>query len=96
MIDYLRKLIHRPKPEVSEDDIVRAEITLEILARDVLQVAQDETATAPSGATLTTFLSEEHRNVGHDELFVNLERLAPEHGLRAVDHSDISYTFKKI
>ena len=95
MLDYLRKLFHRNEPEISEDDIARASLNLDILARDILEVAHDETANAPSGATLTTILSEEHRNVNHAELFTKLEQLAPAEGLHAVDHSGISYTFRK-
>lgn len=95
MFDRLRSLINRPKSEPNDDDIVRAKLSLDILAGDILKIAEKETANAPSGATLTTFLSEEHHGVDHEELFASLERLAPEYGVQVVERSGISYTFRK-
>lgn len=95
MFENLRKLMSRPKTGPSSDDIARAKLSLDILARDILHDVDQDTAGAPSGATLTAILSEVHHDVDHEELLASLERIAPEYGVQVVERSGISYKFRK-
>lgn len=95
MFEDLRKLIHRPKSEPNSDDIARAGLALDVLARSILDHAEEETEGSPSGTTLISTLAEEYHDVDHDALYASIERLAPDYTVEVVERSGISYKFRK-
>lgn len=76
-------------------DTIQVTKSSDELAREILEIAQNEAKDAPARAQVTCIL-EENQDVDQAELMRNLKLHASEYGLEVVMQHDNAQTFRKV
>lgn len=95
MFERIRKLMGGLKLGSGDRDTVRALKSSDELAREILEIAQNEAKNAPTRAQVTCIL-EENQDVDQVELMRNLKLYASIYGLEVVMQHDNAQTFRKV
>jgi hypothetical protein len=65
------------------------------IAQQVLEIAAEELRARKTGATVTVIVSDDHRDIQHDELMFHFKALAPTYGLVPGRQDNSQQTFHK-